>query len=129
MTRDKPDFTDARFTFSLALVRHFDSVVKTIPQQVHNRVADFVNDCAVKFGVLALDCQIDFLVKFLSHVANHAREAVKDLAYGNHADFHNDILQIGRDPVHLLQSLGEFGKPMHLPDLFEAHLIYNELAH
>ena len=129
VARDKSDFTDTRLALCLALVRHFDSVVERVAQEVHNRVADFVDDRAVEFGVLAFDCQIDFFVEFLGYVANHAREAVKDLADGNHADLHDDVLKIGRHSVHLLQSFRELGKSVRLPDLFEANFIYDQLAH
>ena len=96
---------------------------------MHDRIADLVDNRTVELGVFAFDCQIDFFVEFLGHVANHARESVKDLADRNHADFHDDVLQIGRDAIHLLKRLRQFRQTVRLPDLLETNFIDDELAH
>ena len=129
MQSDKTDFADAGLTLSFAFVRHFNAVIERISKQVHNRIANLVDNRAVEFGVLAFDCQVDFLIEFFGNVANHARETVKDLADGNHADFHNDILKVGSNPVHLFKCFSKFRKSVSLSDLFKTNFIDDKLSH
>ena len=128
MTRDESDLTRARLALLLTVVGMLDAMIERVSQKVHQRIADLVDDRTVEFGLLALDREVDVLVEFLGDVANHARETVEHLADGNHAHLHDDVLQVRRHAIHLLQSLRQFRHAVRRADLLKAHLVDDELA-
>ena len=79
-----------------------DAVVDAVPDQVDERLADLVDDRLVDAGVLALQDQLDVLAGLAGEVAHQAREALEDVADGEHADVHDRLLQRGGDGRDLL---------------------------
>jgi hypothetical protein len=74
----------------LAHGRGFDAVVEGVAHQVHQRVADLLDDGLVEFGLAAVDHELHILAQILAGVAHQAVEAVEGLA-----DLHRAQLQRG----------------------------------
>ena len=129
MTRNQPDLTDARLALCLTRIGALNAVVEGVAQKMHDRIADLVDNGTVKLCLLALDGEVDLLAQFLRYVAHHARETVEHGTDRNHANLHDDVLQIARHAIHLFEGLHEITHAMRLPDLFKAHLVDNQLAH
>ena len=129
MPRDETDFTDARLSLFLACIRALNAVVERVAQEVHDRIADLVDNGTIQLGLLTLDREVDLLAEFLGYVAHHSGEAVEHRTDRDHADLHNNILQIARHTVHLLKRLHEIAHAMCLADLLEADFIDNQLTH
>ena len=129
MTCNQPDLADARLALCLTRIRALNAVVEGVAQKMHDRITDLVDNGTVKLRLLALDGEVDLLTQFLRYVAHHAREAVEHGTDGNHANLHNDVLQITRHTIHLFECLHEITHAMGLSDLFKAYLVDNQLAH
>ena len=54
----------------------FDAVVERVADEVHQRVADFLDDGFIEFGLAAVDDEFDVLAQFLGNVADDPVEAV-----------------------------------------------------
>ena len=129
MTRNQPDLTDARLALCLTGIGALNTVVEGVAQKMHDRIADLIDNGTVKLRLLTLDGEVDLLPQFLRYVAHHAWEAVEHGTDGNHANLHDDVLQIARHTIHLFECLHEITHAMGLSDLFKAYLVDNQLAH
>ena len=76
-----------------ALVRHLQSVVERVADEVHERIAEHVDDGAVELGVLAGQHQLHLLAELRGQVADEAREAQEDGLDGDHPHPHHQRLQ------------------------------------
>ena len=129
MTCNQPDLSNARLALCLTGIGALNTVVEGVAQKMHDRIADLIDNGTVKFRLLTLDGEVDLLPQFLRYVAHHAREAVEHGTDRNHANLHDDVLQITRHTIHLFECLHEITHAMGLSDLFESHLVDNQLAH
>ena len=85
--------------------RRLDAVVHGVADQVHERLADLVDHGLVDARLLALQHQLDLLALAVGEVADEAREALEDVADGQHPHVHDRLLQLGRDAGHLVHGL------------------------
>ena len=129
MACNQPDLTDARLALCLTGIGALNTVVEGVAQKMHDRIADLIDNGTVKLRLLTLDGKVDLLTQFLRYVAHHAREAVEHGTDRNHANLHDDVLQITRHTIHLFECLHEITHAMGLSDLFKAYLVDNQLAH
>ncbi|MNF12278.1 hypothetical protein D3C80_2137050 [compost metagenome] len=67
-------------------------MVHRIAQQMHQRIADFIDYCTVKLGFSAGNNQIDFFVQRFRQIPYHPRETVKYGIYRNHPQLHDNVL-------------------------------------
>ena len=87
-------------------------MVERVAHEVHERVADRVDDGAVELGVLADELELDLLAELAREVADEPREAQEDGLHGDHADLHDDRLQgvrAAREVLHGLREAGHLG--------------------
>jgi hypothetical protein len=77
---------------SHALFRHFNSVIHRVPHDVRQRVLDRLQKAAVEFRFLSFHLDQHLFAAGRGHVADHARELVKDVADGLHARAHHFFL-------------------------------------
>jgi len=68
-------------------------VVDGVSQQVHQRVAQLVDDGLVQFGVLAMSHQLDLLAQLVGQVSDEASEAIEGGADGQHAHAQGAVAQ------------------------------------
>ena len=129
MTRNESDLADARFPLCLTRIGALNTVVEGVAQKVHDRIPDLIDNGAVKLCLLALDGEVDLLPQFLGHIAHHTRESVEHSTDRNHTDLHNNVLQVARHAVHLLERLHKIAHAMRLSDLFKTHLVDDQLTH
>ena len=61
-----------------ALLRRLEAVVERVAHEVHERVAERVDDGAVELGLLADELELDLLAELRREVADEAREAQED---------------------------------------------------
>ncbi len=105
MTGNQANLTGTRLTLCFTVIRMLYTMIQGITEQMHQWIADFINNGTIQLCVLTLNGKVDILVQLLGQVTNHAREAVKYLAYRHHSYLHNYGLQISSYPIHLLQGL------------------------
>ena len=82
-----------------------DAVVDGVADEVHERLADLVDHRLVHPGVLALQDELDLLALLAGEVAHQPREALEDVADGQHPHVHDRLLQLRRDARHLADGL------------------------
>jgi len=90
----------------------FDAVVGAVAQEVHQRVAKFLDDGFVDLGVAADDLKVDLLFGLRGQVADQAGVLAEELVERLHACAHHGELDISGDPIE--RAGGDF----HLFDEF-----------
>ena len=80
---------------ALALRRRFDSVVDRVPQQMHEWIAELVEDGAVELDLFSFDPKLHLFAELTRDVADETGEAVEHLPHGGHARLDDFALQIG----------------------------------
>ena len=80
-----------------AFPRSFDAMIRAIPDQVHERIANCFDQLPVEFGIGALDDEIVLLLEFDGEFANQPGNACKQAAHRLHARPHDRVLQVGCD--------------------------------
>ena len=90
-----------------ALVRRLEAVVERVADEVHERVAERVDDGAVELGVLAGEHQLDLLAELRGEVADEPREAQEDRLDRDHPHLHHHRLQRLRAARQVLHRLAE----------------------
>ena len=75
-----------------AILRGFDAMVRAIPDQVHERIANGFDQLPVEFGVGAFDDEIVLLLQLLGKLANQPGNACKQAAHRLHARPHHRVL-------------------------------------
>ena len=83
----------ARLAGGDALLGRLEAVVERVADEVHERVAERVDDGAVELGVLADELELDLLAELGREVAHEAREAQEDGLDRDHPDLHDHRLQ------------------------------------
>ena len=78
-------------------------MVDTVAHEVHQRVADLLEDGLVELGLLTRHLQLDLFTQALGKIAHHAREAAEGEADGQHAHPHDAFLQLAHVALELVQ--------------------------
>ena len=81
-----------RLAGGLALGGRLEAVVERVAHEVHERIAERVDDGPVELGVLADELELDVLAELGREVADEPREAQEHRLHGDHADLHDDRL-------------------------------------
>ena len=71
----------------------FDSVVHRVTNDVRHRLRQGVENPFVEIGVLSCEFQGHIFSAVLCNIANHAREAAKELFDRNHANLQHRLVQ------------------------------------
>src|SRR5436309_794186 len=95
--RRQHDFAFGRLAAPPPLGRRLDAVVHGVAQQVHERIAQLVQDRPVELDLLALDPERHLLAELARHVAHQPRKPVEHLPHRRHARLENLRLQVGRE--------------------------------
>ena len=88
-----------------ALVRRLEAVVERVAHEVHERVAERVDDGAVELRVLPDEPQLDLLAEPRSEVAHESREAQEDRLDRDHPHARDRRLQRARAAREALDRL------------------------
>ena len=86
------DAADVRLANPAAFFRKFDAVSDGIPDQVHQRIGNLLNDVVVELGFAAGEIEFDLLAGGFRGVANRARQSRIQRADGHHARGGNFVL-------------------------------------
>ena len=129
MPRDEPHLAGTRLPLRLTRIGALNTMVERVAQEMHDRITDLVDNGTVKLSLLTLDREVDVLAKFLRYITHHAWEAIEHSTDWNHADLHDNVLQIASDTIHLLESLHKVAQAMCLTNLLQTNFIDNELTH
>ncbi len=92
--------TLGRFACRATRFGAFDAVVHGVAQQVHERVADLLDNGLVQFGFCAIDNQVDVFSQLLTDVAYHSAKTVESVADGDHAQVQRAIEDLLYQPRH-----------------------------
>src|SRR6185437_7337260 len=92
-----------------SVVRLLDAVVRSVAQQVNDRLADLVEHRAIELDLAANQRELDLLAERVRGVADETRETVEHLANRHHAARHDLLVQLGDEPRRLRQRLVERG--------------------
>ena len=79
-----------------AFLRHFQTVIQRVANQMNQRVTDFLEDGLVKLGTLTVELQVDLLAERVAGIPHQAREATEGETDRQHADRHDAFLQLTR---------------------------------
>ncbi|KPZ14603.1 membrane protein [Pseudomonas syringae pv. spinaceae] len=90
--------TLGRFAGRATRLGAFDAVVHGIAQQVHERVADLLDNGLVQFGFCAIDNQVDVFAQLLTDVAHHSAKTVEGVTDGDHAQVQRAIKNLFHQP-------------------------------
>ena len=93
-----------------ALRGRLDAVVHAVADHVHERLADLVDDRLVDAGGLALEDQLDLLALLARQVAHQPREALEDVADGQHPDVHHRLLELRGHARHLVHGVHQLAR-------------------
>ena len=113
----------------LALLGAFEAVVERVAHEVHERVAERVDDGAVELGVLADEVQLDLLAELGREVAHEPREAQEDGLHRDHPDLHDHRLQRVRGAREVLHGLREARDVGARGERLDLRAVQDELAH
>jgi hypothetical protein len=103
VTRRDLERADRRFAGGAALGRRLESVIEGVAHQVHERVAQGVDDGAVQLRVGAHELELDLLAQLVGEVADQAGKAQEHDLDRDHAYLHD----------HGLQRLGAASELLH----------------
>ncbi|MNN61518.1 hypothetical protein D3C81_1767580 [compost metagenome] len=81
-----------RFARSNPLFQRLDAMVHGVPQQMDQRVPDFIDHGPVEFSFGPDDDQIDFFVQRFGQIPNHPRETVEYGVDLNHPQLQDNVL-------------------------------------
>ena len=102
-----------RLAGSLALHRHFDTMIDGIADEVDQRVGQIFDHGLVDFGFLTRQHQFDILAQLAGQIAGDARIFLEQTANRLHPGLHHRVLQIGNQQVklahRLIQCMQRFG--------------------
>ena len=112
-----------------ALLRPLEAVVERVAHEVHERVAERVDDGAVELGVLADELQLDLLAELGREVAHQPREAQEDGLDRDHPDLHDHRLQRLRGARQVLHRLREAGHVGAGGERLDLRPVQHQLAH
>ncbi|MNH39400.1 hypothetical protein D3C79_1005640 [compost metagenome] len=76
---------------------------------MNQRITDFIDNSAVQLRLGAGNNQVDFFVQGFGKVTDHAREPVEHGIHRDHAQLHDNILQISADPAHMFYRFRQIG--------------------
>ena len=93
--RRQDDLTFRVLLVALALGGGLDAVIDRVAQQMHEGIAERVEDFAIELDFFPLDPKGHLLVELPRDVAHQAREAVEDLPHRRHPRQDDFVLQIG----------------------------------
>ena len=112
-----------------ALLRRLEAVVEGVADEVHERVADGVDDGPVQLGLLADELEVDLLVQARREVADEPREAQQHGLDRDHPDAHHELLQRVRAACQLGHRLPEPGHAGLRDERLDVGALDDELAH
>src|SRR6478672_6006605 len=90
-----------------ALLGRLEGVVERVPDEMYQRVAERVDDGAVKFGIAPVHHELDLLAELRREIADQAWEAHEDGVDLDHAHLHDHRLERLRAPRQLADGLGQ----------------------
>src|SRR5690606_37143694 len=101
-------------------LRRLDSVIDGVADDVHQRIAELLDDELVDLGLLAGDDEADLLAVLARDLAHDARELLEDLPERHHADVEDAVLELEEvtleAAVDAVQIDGELTHPAHVPE-------------
>ena len=118
-----------RFAGGDPFSRAFDAVIRTVANQMRQRIADCLDQLTIKLGIRAFDDKIKFLLQIDRQISNHARDAGKEPRHRLHTGSHDGVLQIGchrRQPFQRALDLAYIMLTRQIHDLIAGQ---NEFGH
>ena len=70
-------------------------MVGRIPEKVHKRITDFINNGSVKFCLFTCHVKFHFLVKFFTEISYHSWKSVYNCLNRNHSYIHDRFMKVG----------------------------------
>src|SRR6185295_19066567 len=99
-----------------------------IPDEMHQRLADLIQDRAVQLDLVAFGIEANLLAQLPRKVAHQARKPLEHLAYRGHAGGEDLSLHAGNEPVDSLAHFHEHRIARLHGENTEAVLRYDQLA-
>src|SRR6266511_3380042 len=103
--RREDDLAFRVFLGALALGRRLDAMVHGVPQQVHERIAQLVEDLPVELDLFAFDAERHLLPQLPRDVAHQPWKTVEHLPHRRHARLNDLVLEIGGEARDLNRDL------------------------
>ena len=121
--RHEPDDPFLLLARRLPLVGGLDAVVYGVPQEMDEGFPDLLEDGPVELDVLPLEDEPHPLFHLPREVPDEAGKPVEDLAHGDHPDPHHDVLELGGEPVDIVDGMLQGLEAIVPRDLAELDLV------
>ena len=106
-----------------AFVGRLDAVIACVPDHVHQRVCNLVNNGPIQLGVLTFDMKLDALAGLGGDVADQPGHFLERPLERDHAQGHGDLLEIADDLAHM----GEIALAALLADALDDGILNHHL--
>ena len=77
-------------------------MIQRVPDDVHQRIGNFVDDVAIHLRVLAENCKIDLFLEFARQIPYQTLHFVEESVKGDHAQLHGEFLNFARDVFQVI---------------------------
>ena len=104
-------------------------MVHTVADQVHQRIAQLINNGLIQLRLRALDRQLDILPQIARQVVDQAAEFLKGGANGRHSDVHRVLAQGRGQPFNFFGDRGDLGIVVLGGNLAQTRLHRHQFAH
>ena len=91
------------------VTRRLESVVDGIPDEVHQRIAEPVENRSIELEFSTDDLDLDSLSQFFGHLTRGPRKIVRNANQRGRAQLENPSLKLCNPPVDAIESIGHIG--------------------
>jgi hypothetical protein len=103
------DLSDFGLARGQPFTRCLEPVIDGIPDEVHQRVAEPIENRSIELELSADDLHLDSLSQFFGHLTRGPRKIVRDANQGGRAQLENPSLKLRNPPVDAIESIGHIG--------------------
>ena len=101
--------TDFRLSSLRTHFCRFQSMIRRITEQMHQRISDLIHNSSVQFCFFTGHIQFHLFIQLFGQLPDHSRELAHYALNGNHSYLHNGFMKIGGNTFKIFDLLIKAG--------------------